>query len=143
MPLMRTSARSGVKALLIAALVALALPTAAEPLGYHFRTPSGNIQCFGESTFVRCDIARTSVKPSAKPPSCKFDWGNAFELRQRGRGHRACVSDSTFGARRVLRYGQTMRIGRKLSCTSRRAGLTCRNAEGHGFFLSRDAIRLF
>jgi len=46
-------------------------------------------------------------------------------------------------ARRVLRYGQTVRLGRRLSCTSRRAGLTCRNLAGHGFFLSRDRIRLY
>jgi uncharacterized protein DUF6636 len=128
---------------LLGVLVALALPGAAQPLGFHFRTPSGNIQCFGESTFIRCDVARTSVKPPPKPRSCKFDWGNAFMLGQRGRAHRACVSDSTFGARRVLRYGETMRIGSRLSCTSRRAGLTCRNDGGHGFFLSRNRIRLF
>jgi hypothetical protein len=132
-----------VKAFVLAGLVALALPGAAQPLGYHFRTPSGNISCFGDSTFIRCDIARTSVKPPPKPPSCKFDWGNAFGLGQRGRGHRLCVSDSTFGARRVLRYGQTMRIGPRLSCTSRRAGLTCSSRAGHGFFLSRASIRLF
>jgi Family of unknown function (DUF6636) len=131
------------RAFVLAALVAVALPGAAQPLGYHFRTPSGNISCFGESTFIRCDIARTSVKPPPKPRSCEFDWGNAFGLGQRGRGHRLCVSDSTFGARQVLNYGRTIRIGRRLSCTSRRIGLTCRNSAGHGFFLSRDAIRPF
>jgi len=132
-----------VRTLLVAALVALALPAAAQSVSFHFRTPSGNIACFGEASFVRCDIARTSVKPPPKPDSCEFDWGNAFGLGQRSRGRRLCVSDSTFGARRVLRYGQTVRLGRRLSCTSRRAGLTCRNLAGHGFFLSRDRIRLY
>jgi len=132
-----------VRAFLLAVVVALALPAAAQPVSFHFRTPSGNISCFGEPSFVRCDISRTSVKPPPKPPSCEFDWGNAFGLGQRSRGRRLCVSDSTFGAPRVLHYGQTVRIGRRLSCTSRRTGLTCRNLAGHGFLLSRDRIRLY
>ena len=131
------------RAFLVVALVALGLPASAQALASHFRTPSGNISCLGDANFIRCDIARTSVKPPPKPRSCAFDWGNAFGLGRRGRGHRLCVSDSTFGAPRVLRYGQTTRVGRRISCTSRRAGLTCRNGVGHGFFLSKDVIRLF
>jgi hypothetical protein len=97
----------------------------------------------GDSTFVRCDIAQTRVKRPPKPSSCRFDWGNAFGLGPRGRARRLCVSDSALGSRRILRYGRTQRFGRRISCTSRRVGLTCRNRDGHGFFLSRDRIRLF
>jgi len=108
-----------------------------------FRTPSGNIGCAGDSTFVRCDIAATRTKPPPKPRSCRYDWGYAFKLGQRVRARRICVSDSTLDAARVLSYGRTQRFGRRISCTSRRTGLTCRNRDGHGFFMSRQRVRLF
>jgi hypothetical protein len=47
------------------------------------------------------------------------------------------------GSRRVLGYGRTIRFGRRIACTARRSGLTCRNRDGHGFFLSRERVRLF
>ena len=32
----------------------------------------------------------------------------------------------------MLKYGHTIRLGNGLKCTSKRTGLTCRNAGGHG-----------
>jgi hypothetical protein len=125
------------------AFAALALPGSSAGIGVDFTTPSRNIGCAGDATFVRCDIRQTRVKPPPKPRSCKFDWGNAFELRQRGRARRLCHSDTVLGSRRVLAYGRSTRLGRRITCTSRRSGLTCRNRDGHGFFLSRARIRLF
>jgi hypothetical protein len=44
---------------------------------------------------------------------------------------------------RTLRYGKTFRVG-KLRCTSRRTGLTCKNAKNHGWWLGRYVgYRLF
>jgi hypothetical protein len=43
----------------------------------------------------------------------------------------------------VLPYGATVRSRTGMTCTSRRVGLTCRNARGHGFFLSRRSQRIF
>lgn len=123
--------------------LALAAPGASSGLGVHFSTPSKNIGCHGESIFVRCDIAVTRAKPPPKPRSCQYDWGNYFELRQRGRPRRLCASDSALGSRRILGYGRTQRIGLRITCTSRTTGLTCRNRDGHGFFLSRERVRLF
>ena len=125
---------------LLAALAGLAAPAAS---ALDFTTPSRNIGCAGDATFVRCDISQTRAKPPPKPRSCRFDWGNAFHLGPRGRPSRLCVSDTVLGSRRVLGYGRTKRFGRRVICTSRRAGLTCRNADGHGFFLSRERVRLF
>jgi hypothetical protein len=122
---------------------ALALTGSSGGLGVDFTTPSRNIGCAGDSTFVRCDIRRTRAKPPPKPRSCRFDWGNAFELRQRGRARRLCYSDTVLGSRRVLAYGKSMKLGPRITCTSRRSGLTCRNRDGHGFFLSRARVRLF
>ena len=122
---------------------ALALTGSSASLGVDFTTASRNIGCAGDSTFVRCDIRTTRAKPPPKPRSCKFDWGNAFELRQRGRARRLCYSDTVLGSRRVLAYGKSVKLGRRITCTSRRSGLTCRNRDGHGFFLSRQRVRLF
>ncbi len=125
------------------ALLALVAPGTSSALGIEFSTPSKNIGCVGDSTFIRCDISQTKAKPPPKPRGCDYDWGNAFELRQRGRPRRLCVSDSALGSRRILGYGKSMRIGRRITCTSRRTGLTCRNRDGHGFLLSRERVRLF
>jgi hypothetical protein len=126
--------------LIIAAILALAAPASAARV--HFSTPSRNIGCIGDARLLRCDIQQTATKPPPKPRSCKFDWGNYFELRPQGRARRLCVSDSALGGRRILTYGWTLRLGR-MSCVARRTGLTCRNRDGHGFFLSRARVRLF
>jgi hypothetical protein len=131
------------RTLFLCALIALAVPNASAGLGITFSTPSKNIGCIGDSTRIRCDISQTRTKPPPKPRSCQYDWGNYFELRQRGRARRLCVSDSALGSRRILRYGQTQRLGQRISCTSRTTGLTCRNRDGHGFTLSRERVRLF
>ena len=55
------------------------------------------------------------------------------------------VSTRPFGSSpvKVLRYGQTLRVG-FFKCTSRVAGLTCvSKPSGHGFFLSDKRQRTF
>lgn len=127
---------------LLALVTATAAADAVPATLVHFKTPSGNIGCIGNTTRLRCDIVRTSVKPTPKPLTCDFDWGNAFQLLPRFAAHRLCVSDSALGARRILGYGKSLRIGPFL-CTSRRSGLTCTSRTRHGFFLSRDRINLY
>lgn len=111
-----------------------------------FATPSRNIGCIGDRTEVRCDIRQTSATPPPKPASCRFDWGDAFSVRPTGRGRGVCHSDTALPAPgrriRILAYGTSITLG-KITCTSRRSGLTCRNPAGHGFFLSREKIRVF
>lgn len=54
-----------------------------------------------------------------------------------GRPFVTCHGDTAIDPRsRVLRYGATWKKG-GFVCTSKRAGLRCRNRGGHGFFLSR------
>ena len=127
---------------LLSLVAAVAAVDAVPATLVHFKTPSGNIGCIGNKTRLRCDIVRTSVRPPPKPLTCEFDWGNAFQLLPRFAAHRICVSDSALGARRVLGYGKSLRIGPFL-CTSRRSGLTCTSRTRHGFFLSRDRINLY
>jgi hypothetical protein len=111
-----------------------------------FRMPSKNIECAeltGARATLRCDI-RSGVKPlPPKPASCEFDWGAGYVMARRGRAHVSCVSDSVHSpSARVLRYGTTWRRD-GFTCLSRRVGLRCRNASGHGFFLSRERSYAF
>jgi hypothetical protein len=137
--------------LLAAAAVALPAPAFAQGASSHelkrFITPTRNIGCFGDGTGVRCDIRVTSAKPPKKPANCRLDWGSAYEVNRRGRGHGLCVGDTALPdpnkREPVLKYGHTIRLGNGLKCTSKRTGLTCRNAGNHGFKLSKTEIRLF
>ena len=103
--------------------------------------PSRNIECaeFRDArATLRCDIRRGLKPLPPKPASCEFDWGAGFIMDRRGRAHVSCVSDSIHSpSARVLRYGTTWRRD-GFVCVSRRTGLRCRNASGHGFFLSRE-----
>lgn len=127
---------------------ALLAPSAsAAPLGYQtFKTPTGNIRCgvftpgqYSES-LLRCDI-RTGLKPKVKrPKSCQYDFGSTLELGAGGGVKIGCVSDAVGQAKKVLGYGQTFRKA-PFTCKSTRAGLTCKNSTGHGFFLSKQRWR--
>ena len=129
--------------MLVLALGLFAAPATAALRIVHFRTPSGNIQCGyvsggGFKPELRCEI-RSGVKPlPPKPKRCEFDWGAGFIMGRKGRAHVSCVSDSVHSpSARVLRYGTTWRRD-GFVCVSRTTGLRCRNAAGHGFFLSRE-----
>jgi uncharacterized protein DUF6636 len=119
-----------------------AASTAAGSVVIQFRTPSGNIGCayatgFGGGPSLRCDIL-SGLKPRpARPPRCDLDWGDSYELRTTGRPSIVCHGDTAIDPHsRVLRYGTTWsRSG--FTCSSKSAGLRCRNRSGHGFFLSR------
>ena len=134
---------------LIATLVAMAalLASAASAMALtSFATPSRNIGCIGDRTEVRCDIRETSATPPKKPKSCHFDWGDAFAVGPTGRGNGVCHSDTALPAPgqkiRILKYGTSITLG-KITCASRKIGLTCKNTADHGFFLSREKIRVF
>jgi hypothetical protein len=137
--------------LLAAAAVGLPAPAFAQGATQHelkrFISPSRNIGCFGDNTGVRCDIGKHSAKPPKRPKNCQLDWGSAYEVNRTGRGHGLCVGDTALPdpnkREPVLKYGKTIRLGHGLRCTSRRTGMTCRNAGGHGFTLSKTAIRIF
>jgi hypothetical protein len=135
-----------VRALVVGLCVLLAAAGSAGAGIVSFRMPSRNIECAeftGTRATLRCDI-RSGVQPlPPKPASCEFDWGVGYVIGRRGRAHVSCVSDSVHNASaRVLRYGTTWRRD-GFACRSSRAGLRCRNASGHGFFLSRERSYAF
>ena len=68
-------------------------------------------------------------------------------LRQKGRGRtEPCAGDagpfSNPTGAHTVRYGTTWHGG-PFTCTSSRAGMTCRNRGGHGFYIAHRHWRLF
>jgi hypothetical protein len=113
----------------------------ANPVG--FSTPSGNIGCVYFKPQLRCDI-RNGLSPMAsRPRGCPTytDWGQGLTLNAKTAGV-VCAGDTSLGAPYAVPYGKTWRRD-GITCWSRLTGLTCKNARGHGFFLSRESWRRF
>jgi len=113
-----------------------------------FRTPSGNIGCgywkfSGETAGFRCDIG-SGLRPLPRPKTrCDADWGEAVSMAPHGRAGPGCISDTMRDPRYpALAYGKTWSHG-GFTCRSETTGLTCRNLDGHGWFLSRERSRIF
>jgi len=134
---------------LCAAALALAGSATAEAALIRFATPSRNIGCIAVAgASIRCDIRQTDAAIPRRPAGCEQDWGNAYEIgRRAARGRGVCAGDTALPAPgeriRIVAYGATIRIRNGLRCTSTRRGLTCLNLRAHGFFLSKQKIRLF
>lgn len=112
-----------------------------------FRSPTGNIHCglyqWEGGTSVRCDVMELVPSYTQAPPGCDYDWGRSFAVDARGKGYLACVSDAVADpANPVLPYGEAVSLG-GISCVSAKTGMTCTNAEGHGFSVARAKQRLF
>ncbi len=135
------------KRILTAAVLAtLFAPAAIAQEG--FRSPTGNIHCQffavdGDAT-IRCDLGQISNRPPPRPRDCDLEWGQAFEISARAtRGARLCYGDTVQDpGLPVLAYGRSWQRG-GLTCASEKTGVTCRNARGHGFTLSRAAQSVF
>jgi hypothetical protein len=126
---------------LVAATSALASPP--------FQMPSGNIRCTADvhngqpSDIVGTMLARSGPSTTPRPPGCNDEWGYTFELGGRGDVKAACGGPITLdGGVQVLGYGRTWTLGGVI-CVSSKSGLECRNADGHGFFLSRARQSVF
>jgi hypothetical protein len=127
---------------LATAFAVIAAPAAADGLG--FRTPSGNIYCNGgmETPHLYCVIVNR--EPGSAPDGCpagrQFDAFIEEHGRATGQCGRAGGRVSTYTD--VAQYGVTGEFGR-IVCRSETKGFTCRNADGHGFFLSRRSQQVF
>jgi hypothetical protein len=109
---------------------------------FGFRTPSNNIHCqtleTGKENVLRCDLADIDNAPPAKPKDCDLEWGGSFGLSLSAtKGERLCVGDTVRDEKLPqLSYGDVwQRAG--FTCNSQRGGITCFNADRHGFFLRR------
>lgn len=111
-----------------------------------FVSPSRNVYCMAnasEGAFLRCDMVKIDRVPK-RPRDCDLDYGTAFEVSDKDRpGARICHGDTIIDeGYPTLPYGGTFeRLG--FRCASEQRGVTCRNAHGRGFFLSRGRQELF
>jgi hypothetical protein len=117
------------------------------PEDVFFQTPSGNISCAMLSDgggFVRCDMQQLEQTYRQRPQDCDLDWGAVFGIAADGQvGELVCHGDTLLGASPMrLEYGRSV-AAFGILCTSERSGLTCRNAAGHGFTLSKARQQLF
>lgn len=111
-----------------------------------FQTPSGNIRCEAVArSSVECVIA-SGMNPEPTESDCNLDWRgvyvSAHEASPSCAGDPLMVVSDDADDVPVVGYGQTWQR-RAVTCRSERAGLTCTNRRGHGFFLSRAGWRTF
>jgi hypothetical protein len=129
---------------LAAAALVLFAPGASAAKFKFFQTPSGNIACAMGGGVVRCDILQHSFVAPPKPADCDVDWGNGVAVARKGPGDFVCAGDTVFAPENpVLGYGERQ-VKNRFRCTSKQKGVRCVNTKSrHGFFLSRDEVRLF
>jgi hypothetical protein len=140
----------------VKALVALISPalclaaasgTAAAQDYLGFQSPTGNIHCalytWADGAEARCDLRELSQSYTRPPADCDLDWGSAFAVGARGTAGLVCAGDTVMNPQNpVLRYGEAVTLG-GISCVSAKTGMTCTNAEGHGFSVAKAKQRLF
>lgn len=153
---------------LVVMIVALAAPVAsprARGKDFHFKSPSGNINCRMNATYASCTVAQNSWPRLIKRPAdCDLDWvpTDLGLFRLRGVGRWAvdvgacrgdigplCVGDSA-DACSTLGYGKSLSAIlrspggaiRGIRCSSATSGITCRRigpGRGvHGFRIARE-----
>lgn len=110
-----------------------------------FRSPTGNIHCMifsGTYAGARCDLSKfTQSYP--RPDDCDLDWGFAFAVSVTGPGAPICAGDTVREQTApVLDYGHSV-VSSGITCTSAQTGMTCVNAEGHGFTVARSRQKAF
>jgi hypothetical protein len=116
-----------------------------------FRSPSGNISCLfvpGRPVTLLCGIAHADYA-AALQDGCMaratVDW-HGFTLPATRKGSVSCSGgilynpDTQRPSYVTLAYGKRWQQG-VFTCDSRVTGVTCRNRNGHGLFLSRQAWR--
>ena len=129
-------------AIVVALLVALAVPAAADARTRQFQTPSGNIGCYLDANAARCDIRKRDWKPTPPPQPCELDYGQGIVVSA-DHAEFVCACDTTLGGPNTLGYGEVAQRGRFV-CESEEDGVTCSHTgNGHGFFLSRESYRVF
>lgn len=138
------------KRIACAAVMALFVPNVLSADVFQFSTPSRNIECsvgLGEtSADIMCTIHERSGPPAMpQPMSCAGPWGHHFTLLERGPVQLVCGAPgpkNTAAYVEIAPYGETGQFG-AITCLSQKTGLECRNADGHGFLLSRATQYVF
>ena len=129
---------------LAAAALALTVPGASAANFKFFKTPSGNIGCVMGGGAVRCDIKQKSWEAPPKPSWCDVDWGFGVAVGRKHKANYVCAGDTAFDpGEPTLGYGERQ-VKNRFRCTSKQKGIRCVNTKNkHGFFMSREQVRLF
>jgi hypothetical protein len=135
-----------VKACAVLTLLLVASPALGDTF-ITFQSPTGNIHCMiyegMNGSSARCDLRSLTPTYTRRPAGCDLDWGMAFEVGTSGKGALACVGDTVQDpGNPVLPYGEAVSLG-GISCVSAKTGMTCTNAEGHGFSVAKAKQKLF
>ena len=107
-----------------------------------FRTPSDNIHCLAEEwqgeAWLRCDIRASTAPAPPRPADCELDWGHAFTVSEDALpATPACAGDTVLDpSYPILHYGSKWEQ-HGFVCSVETDGVTCRNAHGNGFSLSK------
>jgi uncharacterized protein DUF6636 len=108
-----------------------------------FTSPSGNVGCFIDAHYARCDVMERDWSPPPRPADCEFDYGQGIGLAPGEEPEFMCAGDTALGGGEPLAYGQSIAAG-VLRCDSAESGITCRDTKsGHGFAIAREAYRVF
>jgi hypothetical protein len=119
-----------------------AAPAGAENL-VGFTSPSGNIGCYVDTHYVRCDIAGRDWVAPPRPADCELDYGQGIAFAAGEAPAFVCAGDTALRAGDPLEFGQSVDAG-AMSCTSLESGITCRDTStGAGFMISRQEYALF
>lgn len=132
---------------LVPVLAAMLAGAAAAEGTLPFQTPDGNVHCRivfdSDRNHVRCDMLEADKSFADPPEDCDQDWGLAFEVGVLGPGRPICAGDSVVDPDvQKMPPGYSHGIGGVI-CFSEEQGMTCMNAEAHGFTLTRDAQIMF
>jgi hypothetical protein len=76
-----------------------------------FTSPSGNVGCIIDSSYVRCDISERDWSPPPPPADCEFDYGQGISLSGGETAAFVCAGDTTLGGAKPLGYGQSVSVG--------------------------------
>ncbi len=111
-----------------------------------FQSPGGAVYCVvvtGLRNYVRCDVMDAVDAADDLPEACDRRWGLAFELPERGPPVVLCTGETvTDPTVQVMPPGYSHGRGGVI-CFSEVAGMTCMNAEAHGFTLKQGEQQLF
>lgn len=109
-----------------------------------FTSPSGNIGCYIDPEYVRCDISERDWTPPPKPASCPemTGWGQGLQLKVGEPGDFVCAGDTALMSGDPLAYGDKIVAG-SIECTSTPDGITCWDfVYGGEFSIARKAYHL-
>jgi hypothetical protein len=109
-----------------------------------FQSPTGNIACIATAKVVRCDIAERDWSPPPHPASCpdEVDFGQGIQLPSSGAAQFVCAGDTALNpSAPKLPYGSSSQVG-TIACTSAESGISCSNASGGSFTISRQSYDL-